>query len=106
MLLEAWRKTESECADGDLTVVDSRWPRKVKMLRDFTDIANSGMFNMNIVRLWLSLNLGLSEEYVDYVFPDDEKPLGIYLFNYIYGTRMIIVLVCGLQVESKYWKMQ
>lgn len=56
MLLEAWRASEAAAvgAGGDPSVVESKWPRKVKMRRDLGDGA---------------------EDYYDYVFPDDAKPI-------------------------------
>ncbi len=43
VLLEAWRVTESEASEGgDVSVVDSRWPRKLKMRRD-TGVAGTMM---------------------------------------------------------------
>ncbi len=56
-LLNTWRDVEME-GGGDVSVVNSRMPRKVKKRRVATDDAGN--------------NLGW-EEYYDYEFPDDEK---------------------------------
>ena len=73
MILEAWRDCEAACSStdlddeeaslrgrGDVSIVESKLPRKIKMRRmakaeDGTDIG------------W--------EEYYDYNFPDDEKKI-------------------------------
>lgn len=81
VLLEAWRVTESEASEGgDVSVVDSRWPRKLKMRRD-TGVAGTMMKISPICFIYfksfccLSF-VGVPEEYYDYIFPDDEKPAG------------------------------
>ena len=59
MLLESWREAESEAEDGDKASVDAKFPRKLKMRRlvPVEDGENQ----------W--------EDYYDYVFPDDAKPI-------------------------------
>jgi crooked neck len=65
LLLEAWRKCEliwstGDKNGGDVSIVDKKMPRKRKMRRATGD--NEDDF----------------EEYYDYQFPDDEKPVGKY----------------------------
>ena len=59
MLLESWREAESEAEDGDKASVDAKFPRKLKMRRLVP--AEDGE------NQW--------EDYYDYVFPDDAKPI-------------------------------
>lgn len=66
LLLEAWRAVEEAAAAtasgrGDVSLVDSKMPRKLKMRRMAT--ASDGT------------ELGF-EDYYDYQFPDDEKAIG------------------------------
>jgi hypothetical protein len=74
-LLEAWRDTEAAAlasADADnsnaansredLDAVEAKFPRKIKMRRPV--LAEDGVTELG------------SEEYFDYVFPDDEKKMG------------------------------
>jgi crooked neck len=75
LLLEAWRDTEAAAlasADADnsnaassredLDAVEAKFPRKIKMRRPV--LAEDGVTELG------------SEEYFDYVFPDDEKKMG------------------------------
>jgi crooked neck len=61
LLLTSWRECEAAASNGDITIVDSKLPRKLKMKRMIT--AEDGS------------DLGW-EEYYDYQFPDDEKKIG------------------------------
>lgn len=72
MLLEAWRDAESSALAGtvagdraQLTAVEGKFPRKIKMKRPV--FAEDGVTELG------------TEEYFDYVFPDDEKKMGTLL---------------------------
>jgi len=61
LLLESWRDVEVSAGQyGDLTQIDERMPKKIKMKRLVP--GDSGIDE------W--------EEYYDYNFPDDEKQIG------------------------------
>ena len=66
LLLVAWRESEQAAVDaglpGDTRSVDDRMPKKVKMRRMATGEGGA--------------ELGW-EEYYDYIFPDDEKKIGM-----------------------------
>jgi len=66
LLLEAWRDVESGIPEGGsrshLEAVEARFPRKIKMSRPM--LAEDGVTELG------------SEDYFDYIFPDDEKKLG------------------------------
>ena len=60
LLLNAWRDCEASCPGGDVSVVEGKLPRKMKMKR--------------LLRGDDGAELGW-EEYFDYQFPDDDKKL-------------------------------
>jgi len=66
LLLEAWRDVEAGIPEGGsrshLEAVEARFPRKIKMSRPV--LAEDGVTELG------------SEDYFDYIFPDDEKKLG------------------------------
>lgn len=66
LLLEAWRDVEAGIPEGSsrshLEAVEARFPRKIKMSRPV--LAEDGVTELG------------SEDYFDYIFPDDEKKLG------------------------------
>ncbi len=68
MLLDAWRLTELEAMEnnegGDVSIVESKLPRKLKMKRMAKDEEGN--------------ELGW-EEYYDYQFPDDEKKISKFI---------------------------
>ena len=76
MLLEAWRECESAWSDnndgGNVGMVDKMMPRKMKMRR----IVQYGNTNNDSEEEY--------EEYYEYQFPDDVKPVGKYIYICIY----------------------
>ena len=98
MLLEAWRDAENTAITTTtstttatidrqhLEAVEARFPRKIKMKRPV--LAEDGVTELG------------SEEYFDYVFPDDEKKMGkrlSILFMYIYGVYLVhILFICNV----------
>lgn len=68
LLLQAWRDSETDLltpgvsTPADVTAIDRMMPKKVKMRR-------MAMNDENVELGW--------EEYYDYIFPDDEKKIGM-----------------------------
>ena len=101
MLLEAWRDAENTAITTTTTTtttatttidrqhleaVEAKFPRKIKMKRPV--LAEDGVTELG------------SEEYFDYVFPDDEKKMGkrlSVLFMYIHGVYLVQMLfICNV----------
>ena len=99
MLLEAWRYAENTAITTTTTTttaatidrqhleaVEARFPRKIKMKRPV--LAEDGVTELG------------SEEYFDYVFPDDEKKMGkrlSVLFMYIPVVYLVhILFICNV----------
>ena len=102
MLLEAWRDAENTAITTTTTTttttatttidrqhleaVEARFPRKIKMKRPV--LAEDGVTELG------------SEEYFDYVFPDDEKKMGkrpCILFMYIPVVHFVQMLfICNV----------
>ena len=99
MLLEAWRDAENTAITTTTTTttaatidrqhleaVEARFPRKIKMKRPV--LAEDGVTELG------------SEEYFDYVFPDDEKKMGkrlSVLFMYIPVVYLVhILFICNV----------
>lgn len=111
LLLEAWRTTEADSIEkgGDPSVVESKWPRKVKMRRD---LGRPVLCFRNNLFILLNNNCagdGL-EDYYDYVFPDDAKPTGKPSF-FLLAVRILsmihfLVTTAGLKIleNAMKWK--
>lgn len=88
LLLEAWRDVEAGIPEGGnrshLAAVEARFPRKIKMSRPV--LAEDGV-----------TELGGSEDYFDYIFPDDEKKLGTTTTTICMGgwSTTVLLLCCN-----------
>lgn len=61
MLLNAWIEAEKDHTDGDVSLPEAKYPRKIKMKRVVKDEETGREVE------------GVYEDYYDYQFPDDEK---------------------------------
>lgn len=91
LLLEAWREMEQDAlrkgqgTREDLAVVEAKFPRKVK----------------RVVSAEEAFDVGATEEFYDYIFPDDEKkPVGMKLLEQAMAWKQKLAAAAELAAAS------